>query len=1309
MKRDLTGKFVNNWPSEAKQRINLSLTKTALQLLNQQARLRGISRSELVERLARSLTQQPASSTPEPLKSQLHPENASDPELDDPAGVTSLQKLSEIAAKVPALLDSQDLETFIELMPVAIWLARDPACKQMIANGVAHKLMRTEPGSLATATPPEGTYPFKFKLQRNGRDIPSDELSMQKAGRTGQETMEEAELVFEDGVVRYIYGRAVPLRDAAGTVCGVIGAYLDITESKQFEAELRRREQQFKTLAENAPDLISRIDANFRHLYVSPAIESATGLPATVFMGKTNAELGMPAELNQRWQASLEQVFSTGQNTTIEFEFPTLKGTRYYQANLVPEYGSKGSIESVLCIAHDVTEYKQVEQALRISESRFRRIFDGNLLGMGFYHRDGRIFEANDALLNLLGYTREEFRTQGLQWQDLTPPEYAVADQKAIQEALALGYCTPYEKEFIRKDGSRVSVLGGGGHFEETDQSGVFYIIDLTERRRAEQAQWEAEERLRVAIKNSPLTVFNQDRELRYTWIYNPTFDYPPEAVIGKQDCDLVTAEDAQVLTQIKQSVLLTGKGRREEVKLTLWERDWYYDLTVEPMYDEAGEVVGVTCAAVDITERKQAEAEREGLLVRERAARWEAEQSQQQLTTIFETSPVGMGFLDHEQRFIAINQALAEINGLTREEHLGHSIAELFGTVDPGIVELFAKIYAIGEPFVSPEFAVNVPGRDDRRPGYYYVYYLPIRSSKGPVQSTIVYVVDVTERVRLEQGQRFLSEASKVLASSLDYQTTLERVAQLTVPSLADWCTVHVIEEDDSIQQLAIAHVDPSKVSWARELEKKYPFDPNQPRGAALSLRTGASDLVSEIPDEMLVQAARDPEHLQILREVGFKAVMTVPLKVHDKILGVISFIAAESGRRYHENDVRLAEELAHRAALAIDNARLYRTAQRDRSQAEAANRIKDEFLAVLSHELRTPLNPILGWAKLLRTRSFDPVQSARALETIERNARLQTQLIEDLLDISRILQGKLSLNVTPVNLVAVVAAALDTVRLSAEAKSIRLRKVFAPDIGHILGDSGRLQQVVWNLLSNAIKFTPAGGQVEVHLERKGMEVQITVSDTGIGITADFLPYVFDYFRQADSSSTRRFGGLGLGLAIVRHIVELHGGTVSVHSLGKGKGTTFGVRLPTTGVAGEGKTPSGTLESVVSLRGVKVLAVDDDADMRDLTAFVLQQAQAEVRLVASAQEVLKVLSKEQPDVLIADIGMPEINGYTLLRSIRCLSAQKGGQIPAIALTAYAGEFNHRQALEAGFQLHLSKPVEPEVLVKAVARLVGRC
>lgn len=378
-------------------------------------------------------------------------------------------------------------------------------------------------------------------------------------------------------------------------------------------------------------------------------------------------------------------------------------------------------------------------------------------------------------------------------------------------------------------------------------------------------------------------------------------------------------------------------------------------------------------------------------------------------------------------------------------------------------------------------------------------------------------------------------------------------------------------------------------------------------------------------------------------------------------------------------------------------------------RQEAETANRMKDEFLATLSHELRTPLNSMLGWARLLRTKKFDENTTAKALETIERNAKLQAELIEDILDVSRIIQGKLHLNLRPVNLIPVIEAAIDSVRPLAEGKPIQLLTQLDSSMQLVSGDPDRLQQVVSNLLTNAVKFTPQGGRVEVQLQYADSYAQIQVSDTGIGISPDFLPYVFERFRQADSTTTRSHGGLGLGLAIVRHLVELHHGKVYVESQGEGQGAKFTVellltqcRLKTDELNQVNAKPNGAA-IVPAIESLQVLVVDDDTDTRDVLTTALKQYGVQVTAVASVSEALRVLKQLHLDILISDLGLPDEDGYDLIQQVKALEIERGEKIPAIALTAYASPQERMKALAAGFQMHLPKPVEPTALIAAIA------
>jgi signal transduction histidine kinase/DNA-binding response OmpR family regulator len=377
--------------------------------------------------------------------------------------------------------------------------------------------------------------------------------------------------------------------------------------------------------------------------------------------------------------------------------------------------------------------------------------------------------------------------------------------------------------------------------------------------------------------------------------------------------------------------------------------------------------------------------------------------------------------------------------------------------------------------------------------------------------------------------------------------------------------------------------------------------------------------------------------------------------------------------------------------------------------AKAEAANRVKDEFLAVLSHELRTPLNPILGWTQLLRSNRIPPEKIDRALETIERNASLQSEMIKDLLDVSRILRGKLQLNPVSVDLINIINASIETVHLAAHAKSVEIITNFPSETVFVEGDANRLQQIFWNLLSNAVKFNSSGGKVNIDIRLENSQAKIQIRDTGKGINSHFLPYVFDYFRQENSSSTRNTGGLGLGLAIVKYLVELHGGNIQVESPGIGEGATFIVEIPLMSNVETHTETKRIISTKLDFGGINILIVDDEPDNLEFLQFVLETYGASVQTATSAPQAFKLFLKNKPDLLISDIAMPEVNGHTLMRQIRALPSEKGAKIPAIALTAYAGETNQQESLQAGFNLHLAKPIQAENLAQRVAELVVSC
>jgi signal transduction histidine kinase len=429
---------------------------------------------------------------------------------------------------------------------------------------------------------------------------------------------------------------------------------------------------------------------------------------------------------------------------------------------------------------------------------------------------------------------------------------------------------------------------------------------------------------------------------------------------------------------------------------------------------------------------------------------------------------------------------------------------------------------------------------------------------------------------------------------------------------------------------------------------------------------------LYPEIPDELLVAGCEDAEHLRLARELRLRSAMIVPLSLRDRVLGALSFVYAESGRTYTDQDLAMAEDLARRCANAIENARLYRSEREAREAADVANRAKDEFLAVVSHELRTPLNAIMGWSKMLARPDFDERRRLMAVDTIGRNAVAMAQLIEDLLDTSRVISGKLSLQLQKVDIARVITAALDSVRPAAAGQGVELVSNLDPSVPTIVGDPTRLQQIVWNLLSNAIKFSASGDRVVVGVSTVGAAVHIVVSDQGRGISADFLPYVFEPFRQQDASSTRAHGGLGLGLAISRQLAELHGGRITAQSAGQGQGATFTVSLPLGATSPDSMSQRTTRQFEAGadfappahLRGLHVLVVDDDKDARQLIASILEDCACRVTIAQSAQEAMTRLVEDAPDLLLSDIGMPGEDGYELIRKIRALPHDRGGAIP---------------------------------------------
>ncbi len=847
-------------------------------------------------------------------------------------------------------------------------------------------------------------------------------------------------------------------------------------------------------------------------------------------------------------------------------------------------------------------------------------------------------------------------------------------------------------------------------------------IASLEDRRReAEEALHASEERFRHLVDAvTDYAIYGLDAAGNVaTWNEGARRikGYDAGEILGKHFSLFYTPEDRKAgkPARVLETVRREGRFEEEAWRVRKDGTRFWANVVVTGLRDARGAIIGFAKVTRDLTARRAAE-ENERRFAQERLARaW--------LATTLRSIGDAVITTDTSGRVTLMNSVAEELTGWGEADARGRPLTEVFpifseetrqpceNPVEKVLRE--GKVVGLANHTVlRPRGRLETPIDDSAA---------PIRDAEGALFGVVLVFRDVTAEKRGHVRRDFLARAGAALASSLDYRATLARVAQFAVPQLADWCAVHLLEPGThASQQVAVAHADPQKLQAARALTERYPPDADAPAGAPNVILTGQAELYPELPPELVESSARDAEHLRLIRELQLRSAMVVPLRGRERTLGALTFVYAESGRRYTRDDLEFAEEFAGRAALAIENALALRQAEQARAEerrlrreADLANGAKDEFLATVSHELRTPLNAILGWTATLRARK-PPEPFDRPLAIIERNARRQAHLIEEVLDISRIITGKLTLKLGPTIVADVVRSAMEAVTPAAEAKEIALRSELDPSLV-VIADGDRLQQVVWNLVANAVKFTPKGGEIHVRVRREGSEVCICVHDTGEGISSAAVPLIFEAFRQADASTTRRHGGLGLGLAIVRQLVAAHGGTVRAESDGPGRGATFTVALPArVGVPSVAEpvppsdpTPAPGPARPPRLEGLRVLVVDDEEDAVDLIGEVLRDAGAQVRTAASAARALELLSEIRPDVIVSDIGMPEMDGYTLLRKVRLRPPAQGGRTPALALTAYARREDAERAFSAGFQTHAAKPVEPAHLVALVANLAG--
>ena len=832
----------------------------------------------------------------------------------------------------------------------------------------------------------------------------------------------------------------------------------------------------------------------------------------------------------------------------------------------------------------DITGRKQVEASLRNALQKLTSHFENTPLAVIEWDENFRLSGWSPAAQKIFGWKGTEVLGKHFsEWKfisegDLSELESAIYSLKKPDHRCnvvrnsnydkwgSLVHCEWYNSAFYSDSGQLISVLS--------------LVLDVTERFKFLEVLRQSEERFRIAAESASDLIYEWDIEtgivlwfghvdehLEYEKGGFPRTRAAWNSILHPMDRDRVQASVDRYLSAPHSSAAPFFQEYRVQCRrggLLHWiDRG-------KAVLDKQGNPCRWIGVISDISDRKEAEEQRNLALAREQAARRQAEASEQLYRALAEAIPQIVWTASADGWFDYYNQRWFEYTGLTLEETQGWGWQLALHPDDvENCVESWKTSVETGGTY---EVEYRFKRASDGAYRWHLGRALPVRDAEGKILKWFGTCTDIDDRQRSAQTAYFRAQALALLSSaSLDYQEALQGLADLTVPALGDWCCVHLVEPDGSIRLQAVAHSDPSKVAMLWQIDRRLPLDPQGRHGVAKVLRTGESKLYAEIPEWVIEAVVPDRELQFVLRSQVLSAIC-VPLMARGRTLGAISLLCGESGRRCGEGDLVLLQDLARDAAVAIDNARLYR-------EAAEANRIKDEFLGTLSHELRTPLNAILGWAQMLRQRQMSPEKTAVGLETIERNARLQTQMIEDLLDVSRIVSGKVCLKLFPVDLVRIVETAVKALSPDAEARGIELVSFCDEGVSLVRGDATRLQQVVSNLLSNAIKFTPPSGRVEIRLSEDGEpgaaggailsgpspvhSVSIVVSDTGIGISKEFLPLVFDRFRQADSTSTRNYGGLGLGLAIVRHLVELHGGSVWAESPGEGLGSTFGVRLP--------------------------------------------------------------------------------------------------------------------------------------------------
>lgn len=1059
----------------------------------------------------------------------------------------------------------------------------------------------------------------------------------------------------------------------------------------------------FSSLVENSSDYFAVAGLDLMPVYINPAGLNLVGLESVEQARKTHVlDFFFPEDHAFVKNEFLANVGQKG-SAQMEIRFRNFQTSEpvWMSCNVFLVKDNQGNPVSYATICSNIDDRKRVEDFLVQSEKRYRHLFD--TIDEGFCVLEV-LFDENE-------------KPYDYRFWELNPAFEKLTNLKDARGRTAREMLPDLEQHWIDTYGRVAKTRKAERFINSSETMGFWFDVyafpidapelnrvallfnNITDRKNIEAENKRLSKRNVEILESITDAVFAVDREWRFTYANPQT-----ELLLNRDPIDFIGKNMWKEFPGLAGTEFeIAYRAAMNESLQTAFtayypDHDRWYEVRVFPSPN------GITIYFRNVTNRIKTE---ENL----RNIQTETERQRRVYDTILSNTPdlAYVWGLDH--RFTYVNEGLLKMWGKTWDEAIGKNCLEL--GYEPWHAAMHDReideVAATKKPIRGE---VPFTGTFGRR--IYDYILVPVFNDDGEVEAVAGTTRDVTDLKKIEERSQFvisLDEIVRPLETPEEITNTLARLLGEYIG--ADRCAYAEVEEDENHFRIPGDYTRGEMHSIVGD----YAMSDFGAEVLRL-MRENKPYVVHDVDNDPQVT----PDDLAAYRQTGIQAVICVPLHKNGRFAACMA-VHQKVPRFWTIEEVELVRFVANRFWESIERARVLKSLseslhreQQERQNAENANRVKDEFLATVSHELRTPLNAILGWSSLLRGGRLKPEDAQRAVETVERSARSQSQLIDDLLDISRIITGKLRLEISNVELIDVINAAVDSARPAAEAKGIRLQKILDSETGKISGDASRLQQVVWNLVSNAVKFTPRDGRVQVRLVRVNSHVEIIVSDSGKGIEPEFLPYVFDRFRQADQTTTRQHGGLGLGLSIVRQLVEMHGGTVHADSDGEGKGATFIIKLPrmiavypATGNTGELIKPQKTVElseaeNKPKLRDLHILVVDDEPDSHDLLRVVLEQAGATVEAASNAADALEKLEQKRFDILISDIGMPDEDGYEFIKKVRRLDS-KNRRVPAVALTAYARVEDRVRSLDAGFQTHIAKPVEPVELIAVIVSL----